>query len=386
MRGIRISSAFPHRRGRSTGACDHSYEGQAHRASAPMLAPSCAVCLFGGGAGAREAQSSGDSVVVRPTIFGCSTTANPAIRPSSSRTGAWPTSSTRSSPSSASTRSSFASPTRSASLIPLRHAARSTRRTRRSAMLKPVLVARRVRRRDHATRVSFVGEGITGWAVEHREAVLANQAHLDPRVRTVPGTPVEPEALDLRPAHRARPAQGSAQHLPRRRGRRLHRDGVRAREAVRRRRRARARQRRDPRAARASGAHRLADRPLQPQRLLRAAPARAAGVEPQHAPVARAHARHRRLQAASTTSTATASATSFSRFLADVAARDRPAGRRRSAGSAARSSRSSWPACDGERRARARRADAERRLGDRSSRASASSPSPSGSRSAPSTR
>ncbi|HET7744928.1 MAG TPA: diguanylate cyclase [Gaiellaceae bacterium] len=39
------------------------------------------------------------------------------------------------------------------------------------------------------------GEGITGWAVEHREPVLANQAHLDPRVRFVPGTPIEPEAL-----------------------------------------------------------------------------------------------------------------------------------------------------------------------------------------------
>jgi diguanylate cyclase (GGDEF)-like protein len=39
------------------------------------------------------------------------------------------------------------------------------------------------------------GVGITGWAAEHREAVLANQAHLDPRVRFVPGTPVEPEAL-----------------------------------------------------------------------------------------------------------------------------------------------------------------------------------------------
>ena len=39
------------------------------------------------------------------------------------------------------------------------------------------------------------GEGITGWAVDHLEPVLANQAHLDPRVRFVPGTPVEPEAL-----------------------------------------------------------------------------------------------------------------------------------------------------------------------------------------------
>jgi diguanylate cyclase (GGDEF)-like protein len=43
------------------------------------------------------------------------------------------------------------------------------------------------------------GEGITGWAVENREPVLANRAHLDPRVRFVPGTPVEPEALIVVP-------------------------------------------------------------------------------------------------------------------------------------------------------------------------------------------
>ena len=43
------------------------------------------------------------------------------------------------------------------------------------------------------------GEGITGWAVEHREPVLANRAHLDPRVQFVPGTPVEPEALIVVP-------------------------------------------------------------------------------------------------------------------------------------------------------------------------------------------
>jgi diguanylate cyclase (GGDEF)-like protein len=43
---------------------------------------------------------------------------------------------------------------------------------------------------------SKYGEGITGWAVHHREPVLANQAHLDPRVNVVPGTPAdEPEAL-----------------------------------------------------------------------------------------------------------------------------------------------------------------------------------------------
>jgi diguanylate cyclase (GGDEF)-like protein len=39
------------------------------------------------------------------------------------------------------------------------------------------------------------GVGITGWAVANREAVLSNQAHLDPRVSFVPGTPIEPESL-----------------------------------------------------------------------------------------------------------------------------------------------------------------------------------------------
>lgn len=39
------------------------------------------------------------------------------------------------------------------------------------------------------------GRGITGWAVEHREPVLSNQAHLDPRVRFIPGCPIDPEAL-----------------------------------------------------------------------------------------------------------------------------------------------------------------------------------------------
>jgi transcriptional regulator with GAF, ATPase, and Fis domain len=40
------------------------------------------------------------------------------------------------------------------------------------------------------------GDGLTGWGVEHREPVWVNQAHLDPRVMTVAGTPAdEPEAL-----------------------------------------------------------------------------------------------------------------------------------------------------------------------------------------------
>src|SRR4249919_91573 len=43
---------------------------------------------------------------------------------------------------------------------------------------------------------SNFGEGITGWAALHREPVRANQAHLDPRTKVVPGTPSdEAEAL-----------------------------------------------------------------------------------------------------------------------------------------------------------------------------------------------
>jgi len=46
-----------------------------------------------------------------------------------------------------------------------------------------------------ADRCPF-GIGLTGWGVEQREPVRVNQAHLDPRVMTVAGTPAdEPEAL-----------------------------------------------------------------------------------------------------------------------------------------------------------------------------------------------
>ncbi|HEU5476586.1 MAG TPA: diguanylate cyclase [Gaiellaceae bacterium] len=61
-------------------------------------------------------------------------------------------------------------------------------------VLKPVLVRDVYADEIMSTTISFA-EGITGWAARHREAVLSNQAHLDPRVRTVPGTPTEPEAL-----------------------------------------------------------------------------------------------------------------------------------------------------------------------------------------------
>ena len=61
-------------------------------------------------------------------------------------------------------------------------------------ILKPVLVRDVYADEIMSTTISFA-DGITGWATRHREAVLCNEAHLDPRVQTVPGTPNEPEAL-----------------------------------------------------------------------------------------------------------------------------------------------------------------------------------------------
>jgi diguanylate cyclase (GGDEF)-like protein len=61
-------------------------------------------------------------------------------------------------------------------------------------ILKPVLVRDVYADEIMSTTISF-SEGITGWAARNREAVLSNQAHLDPRVRMVPGTPLDPEAL-----------------------------------------------------------------------------------------------------------------------------------------------------------------------------------------------
>jgi diguanylate cyclase (GGDEF)-like protein/excisionase family DNA binding protein len=41
--------------------------------------------------------------------------------------------------------------------------------------------------------------GITGWVIDHVEAVLANDGHLDPRTVQVPGTPFEPESMIVVP-------------------------------------------------------------------------------------------------------------------------------------------------------------------------------------------
>ena len=44
-----------------------------------------------------------------------------------------------------------------------------------------------------------LGSGITGWAVDNREAVLANDAVNDPRSVQIPGTPLEPESMIVVP-------------------------------------------------------------------------------------------------------------------------------------------------------------------------------------------
>ena len=61
--------------------------------------------------------------------------------------------------------------------------------------LTPVLARDKWAEKIMDSRSAF-GEGITGWAALHREPVRTNQAHLDPRTKTVPGTPPdEAEAL-----------------------------------------------------------------------------------------------------------------------------------------------------------------------------------------------
>src|SRR5919204_48179 len=61
--------------------------------------------------------------------------------------------------------------------------------------LTPVLARDQWAEKIMRSRCAF-GEGISGWAAQHREPVRTNQAHLDPRVKIVPGTPAdEPEAL-----------------------------------------------------------------------------------------------------------------------------------------------------------------------------------------------
>ncbi len=49
------------------------------------------------------------------------------------------------------------------------------------------------------THESEIDAGITGWAIGHGEALLANDVHLDARSTQIPGTPFEPESMVIVP-------------------------------------------------------------------------------------------------------------------------------------------------------------------------------------------
>ena len=65
-------------------------------------------------------------------------------------------------------------------------------------VLHPVLVRERHEEEVRRYVVPF-GRGLMGWAVDHAESVLANDALNDPRAMQIPGTPDDPEALVVVP-------------------------------------------------------------------------------------------------------------------------------------------------------------------------------------------
>jgi diguanylate cyclase (GGDEF)-like protein/excisionase family DNA binding protein len=65
-------------------------------------------------------------------------------------------------------------------------------------VLLPVLTRER-HAEEVARYVVPFGRGLMGWAVEHAEPILANDALTDPRAMQIPGTPEDPEALAVVP-------------------------------------------------------------------------------------------------------------------------------------------------------------------------------------------
>jgi diguanylate cyclase (GGDEF)-like protein/excisionase family DNA binding protein len=65
-------------------------------------------------------------------------------------------------------------------------------------VLVPVLTREQHEEEVKAYIVPF-GRGLMGWAVEHGEPILANDALTDPRAMQIPGTPADPEALVVVP-------------------------------------------------------------------------------------------------------------------------------------------------------------------------------------------
>lgn len=72
-------------------------------------------------------------------------------------------------------------------------------RVDRAAHVRRAVIARDRFADEILAHESPLETGITGWAVNHGEAVLSNQAHLDARSVQVPGTPFEPESMIVVP-------------------------------------------------------------------------------------------------------------------------------------------------------------------------------------------
>ncbi|MEX2183395.1 MAG: EAL domain-containing protein [Chloroflexota bacterium] len=72
-------------------------------------------------------------------------------------------------------------------------------RVDRAAGVRRAVVARDRFADEILAHESPMDRGITGWAIQHGEAVLANAAHLDPRSVQIPGTPFEPESMIVVP-------------------------------------------------------------------------------------------------------------------------------------------------------------------------------------------
>ncbi len=72
-------------------------------------------------------------------------------------------------------------------------------RVDRGAGVRRAVIARDRFADEILAHESPLGLGITGWVIDHGEAVLANDALADPRSVQVPGTPYEPEAIIVVP-------------------------------------------------------------------------------------------------------------------------------------------------------------------------------------------
>jgi diguanylate cyclase (GGDEF)-like protein len=72
-------------------------------------------------------------------------------------------------------------------------------RVDREAWVRRAVVARDRFASEILSHEGPLDAGITGWAIRNAEAVLANDAHVDPRSVQIPGTPDEPESMVVCP-------------------------------------------------------------------------------------------------------------------------------------------------------------------------------------------